>query len=39
MTDFVHETLPCGLELAVLPLPHRHVVSFQFRILAGMAYV
>ena len=37
MTDFVHQTLPCGLELAVLPLPERHVVSFQFRILAGMA--
>ena len=36
MTDFVHETLPCGLELAVLPLPERPVVSFQFRVLAGM---
>lgn len=36
MTAFVHQTLPCGMELAVLPLPRRHVVSFQFRVLAGM---
>ena len=35
MTEFVHDTLPCGMEYAVLPLPQRHVVSFQLRVLAG----
>ncbi len=33
--DFVHESLPCGLEYGVTPLPHRHVVAFQIRVLAG----
>ena len=35
MTEFVHDTLPCGMEYAVLPLPRRHVVPFQLRVLAG----
>ena len=35
MTEFVHDTLPCGMEYAVLPLPRRRVVSFQLRVLAG----
>ena len=32
----VHKTLPCGVECGVLPLPHRHVVSLQVRVLAGL---
>ncbi len=36
MTDFVHDTLPCGIEYAVCPLPRRKVVCFQLRVLAGM---
>ena len=35
MTEFVHDTLPCGMEYAVLPLPRRRVVYFQLRVLAG----
>ncbi len=35
VTDFVHENLPCGIEYGVTPLPRRHVVSFQIRVLAG----
>ena len=34
-TDTHHETLECGIELAVRPLPHRHVVSFQIMVLSG----
>ena len=37
MTEFVHDTMPCGMEYGVLPLPRRHVVSFQLRVLAGTA--
>ena len=36
MTDVVHDNLPCGIEYAVLPLPRRHVVSFQIRLLVGV---
>ena len=36
MTDVVHDNLPCGIEYAVLPLPQRHVVSFQIRMLSGV---
>ncbi len=35
MTQPVHETFPSGLEVGVLPLPDRHVVSFQICVLAG----
>ena len=35
MTDFAHDCLPCGIEYGVAPLPGRHVVSFQIRMLAG----
>jgi len=35
MSDLVHENLPCGIELGVAPLPQRHVVSFQIRVLTG----
>lgn len=31
-----HGVLPCGVEYAVHPLPNRHVVSFQIRVLAGV---
>ena len=34
-TDTYHETLECGIELAVRPMPHRHVVSFQIMVLSG----
>lgn len=37
MPETTHEILNCGIELAVLPLPERHVVSFQIRVLAGAA--
>ncbi len=31
-----HEFLGCGVELASLALPRRHVVTFEIRVLAGM---
>ncbi len=37
MNETVHEHLLCGLEYGVTPLPDRHVVSFQIRLLAGTA--
>ncbi len=36
MTDFIHDTLPCGIEYALTPLPRRHVVSFQLRVIGGL---
>lgn len=36
MTVAIHGHLPCGMEYAVLPLPARHVVSFQIRVLSGL---
>jgi len=30
-----HLFLPCGIELGVQPLPNRHVVCFEIRVLAG----
>lgn len=33
--EIVHSDLACGIQCAVLPLPHRHVVTFQMRVLAG----
>jgi len=35
MSSTVHAELPCGIEYAVLPLPQRHIVTFQIRVLAG----
>ncbi len=35
MTEFVHDCCPCGIEYGIAPLPRRHVVSFQIRVLAG----
>jgi predicted Zn-dependent peptidase len=35
MNEYVHATLPCGMEYGVLALPRRHVVTFQLRVLAG----
>jgi len=37
MAEFVHDRLPCGIEYAVLPLPRRHVIAFQIRVLSGAA--
>lgn len=37
MIDAVHQFLPCGMELGVLPLPDRHLVSFQLRVISGLA--
>ncbi len=37
MTGFTHDVLPCGIEYGIVPLPQRHVVSFQIRVLAGTA--
>jgi len=37
MTLAVHQFLPCGMELGVLPLPDRHLVSFQIRVISGVA--
>jgi len=37
MPDTTHETLPCGIEYAVMPLPDRHIASFHIRVLAGTA--
>lgn len=36
MTEFFHDTLPCGIEYALAPLPRRHVVSFQLRVIGGL---
>ncbi len=35
MNSTVHDSLPCGIEYAALPLPKRHVVSFCLRVFAG----
>lgn len=35
MSNVTHETLPCGIEYAVLPLAGRRVVALQIRILGG----
>jgi predicted Zn-dependent peptidase len=32
-----HDFLPCGLEYGVAPLPRRHIVTFEIRVLAGAA--
>ncbi len=37
MAEAVHNALESGLEYAVLPLPERHLVSFQLRFLVGTA--
>lgn len=37
MNEIIHQQLPSGLEYGVAPLPDRHIVSFQLRILAGMS--
>ena len=37
MTAIIHDTLPCGIEYAVGPLPLRHVVSFQIRVISGLS--
>ena len=37
MPEITHETLPCGIEYAVMPLPDRHIATFQIRVLAGTA--
>lgn len=34
-SPFVHEHLNCGMEVGILPLPRRHIVSFEIRVLAG----
>ncbi len=36
MRQAVHDILPCGVEYGVLPLPRRHVVALQIRLLAGV---
>ncbi|MEK6676247.1 MAG: pitrilysin family protein [Planctomycetota bacterium] len=35
MKSVEHRRLPSGIELGVLPLPERHVVTFQIRLLTG----
>lgn len=35
MTKAIHKTLPCGIESGILPLPQRHIVAFQIRMLTG----
>jgi len=35
--DAAHQFLPCGMELGALPLPDRHLVSFQLRVICGVA--
>ncbi len=37
MDEIVHDTLPCGIEYGVFPLPRRHVVALQIRVLSGTA--
>jgi len=36
MQKYIHDNMPCGIEYAVCPLPARHVVSFQIRVLSGV---
>jgi predicted Zn-dependent peptidase len=33
----IHGNLPCGIEYGIVPLPSRHVVAMQIRMLAGVA--
>ncbi|MCH8251104.1 MAG: insulinase family protein [Planctomycetes bacterium] len=35
MHTTVHDTLACGIEYGVAPMPERHLVAFQIRMLAG----
>lgn len=35
VTGIVHSKLACGLEYAVHPLPQRHIVAIQIRVMAG----
>jgi predicted Zn-dependent peptidase len=35
MKEIVHGNLDCGIEYGVVPLPQRHVVAFQIRMLSG----
>ena len=37
MNDVEHGTLTCGIEYGIVPLPTRHVVAMQFRVLSGVA--
>ncbi|MGD2109494.1 MAG: pitrilysin family protein [Phycisphaerae bacterium] len=37
MTGIVHDFLPCGIEYGVTPFPRRHIISFQLRVLSGIA--
>lgn len=37
MTLSIHDCLDCGIEYGLAPLPGRHVVSFQMRVLAGVS--
>ena len=37
MKNVTHKTLSCGIELACVELPERHIVALEFRILAGAA--
>ncbi len=37
MRNVIHETLGCGMECGIFPLPDRHLVAFQFRVLVGVA--
>ncbi len=34
----IHRQLKCGIEMAVLPLPHRPVVTLEFRFLTGYVH-
>lgn len=35
MSEYAHGQLPCGIEYAVAPLPRRHIITFQLRMLTG----
>lgn len=37
MDGLIHGCLPCGVEYGVCSLRHRHVVTFEIRVLAGAA--
>ncbi len=37
MSELIHRKLACGIEFGAVPLPNRHVVSFQIMVLAGAA--
>lgn len=35
--NFVNKRLPCGIQFAALPMPGRHIASYEIRVFAGVS--